>query len=470
MSKNNVNRRIFLMGTAAAVGTMAGCATTARPSGAQATRRTPSLKRLGYASPNEKLNVASIGAGGKGGSDIEKCGHTENVVALCDADWNRAAGTFRKFENAARYKDFREMLDRENIDACTISTPDHMHAMQAMWCMERGIHVYVQKPLTHDVFEARKLAEASVKYNVATQMGNQGHSGNGVRECCEIVWSGIIGQIREVHAWTNRPIWPQAMVVPPPPQEAPEDIDWDMWIGNAPYRPYSKEIAPFNWRGYHDYGTGALGDMACHILDPANWALQLTAPTSVECFEIEGISDFAYPNKSITRFEFPARPGFGPVTVYWYDGGLMPPRPAGVGADEKLGEGDNGSFFIGENGILTTGTYGDGTRLVGPGARDFQKPMQIIPRAPGISGMDSDQRHTMDWLYACKSDHKATSNFEYSGPFTEWVVLGAIAQRVPRQRLLWDAGNLRFTNSPEATRLVKRDYRRGWNLSSRGIV
>ncbi|MGI6455898.1 MAG: Gfo/Idh/MocA family protein [bacterium] len=478
MTENTVSRRIFIMGTAAAAAATMGSGTASAQEGQK--KRTPSLKRLGYKSPNEKLNVAAIGAGGKGGSDIEKCSYTENIVALCDADFKRAGSIFRKFENAKKYKDFRKMLDNEpNIDACTISTPDHMHAMAAVWCMERGIHVYVQKPLTHDIYEARVLREVANHYGVASQMGNQGHSGDGVRRCCEIVWSGIIGDVKEVHAWTDRPIWNQGFKERLPEESVPEDVDWDLWLGNAPFVPFngagyqendSTGYLPFEWRGWYDYGTGALGDMACHILDPANWALQLTAPQSVECIQKDVHSEYAYPNKSIVKFEFPARAGMGPVTLYWYDGGNMPPRPEGVADDEKLGDGDNGSYFVGTEGILTLGTYGGGTRLVGKkkGEINEEEIPYLIPRAPeGIGNKkDDDMRHTLDWLYAIKSGNKASANFDYSGPFTEWVVMGAIAQRVPG-KLIWNAEKMEFLNSPEATALVKRKYRDGWSLYSR---
>ncbi len=441
MNKNKFSRRIFLMGTAA---TVAGCATV----------RKPKLSQLGYVSPNAKLNIAAIGAGGKGGSDINGCS-SENVVALCDADWERAASTFRKFPSAKRYRDYREMLDRENIDAVTVSTPDHHHAPAAIEAIQRGIHVYCQKPLTHNIYEARTLTEAAKEYGVSTQMGNQGHSGDGVRELCEWVWSNAIGPIREVHAWTNRPIWPQGIADPLPAEPVPDHIDWNLWLGPAPWRPYNSGYAPFKWRGWYDFGTGALGDMACHILDPANWSLKLTAPISVESLSQDTMTTQTYPNKSIIRFEFPARGVMPPVTLTWYDGGNMPPRPEGLDPDDKIGDSNerNGSLFIGDDGILTTGTYGGGTRLL-PSSKmkSIKQPQKLIPRSPG---------HYVEWIQACKDGIPSPGNFSYAGPFTEWVLLGCIALRC-KGKLMWDSKRMRFTNSDEANELIKRDYRRGW--------
>ncbi len=443
MSDRKVSRRFFVMSSAATL------------VASQALAKTSSLKRLGYKSPNEKLNVAAIGAGGKGATDIDGCA-SENIVALCDPDWKTAAKTFAKYPNARQYKDFRQMLDKEkNIDAVTISTPDHTHAVAAMWAMERGIHCYVQKPLTHNIYEARKLAETARKYGVATQMGNQGHSGEGVRQLCEMVWAGEIGNVKEVHAWTNRPIWPQGIPKPLPKEPVPDTMDWDIWLGPAAIRDYNSGYAPFNWRGWYDFGCGALGDMACHILDPANWALQLRDPVSAECVKIEDRNDQTFPTKSIVKFEFPARGSMAPVTVYWYEGGLLPPRPEGIGEGVKLGNDKNGSLFIGDKGILTTGEYGDDTRLL-PEERmkDYKFPDPFLTRSPG---------HYRDWLRACKGGERAGSNFDYSGPFSEWVLLGVIAQRL-QGKLLWDGKKMRFTNNAKANQYISRDYRKGWKV------
>jgi predicted dehydrogenase len=405
--------------------------------------------------------MAAIGAGGKGGGDIEQCADLgENVIALCDPDWNRAAGLFNKMPDAKQYKDFRQMLDEmgDQIDACTISTPDHTHAVAAMACMERGIHVYVQKPLTKTIKEARVLTEAARKYGVMTQMGNQGHSGDGVRDLCEMIWSGMIGDVREVHAWTNRPIWPQGIADPLPPEDIPETMDWDSWIGPAPMRPYNSQYAPFNWRGWWDWGCGALGDMACHVLDPVNWALNLGYPSSVECLMEEGNSEQTFPNKSIIKFEFPARGAFPQVSVTWYDGKLKPEMPEGVAEDYQMDE--SGSIFIGTNGIIATGTYGEGSRII-RGDASGDKAQKIIPRLPGDG---DDIRHKIDWIRACKTGVPAGSNFDYAGPFTEWVVMGNLSLKFPGEKLLWDGEAMRFTNKKEANQFVHYKYRKGWSL------
>src|SRR6266851_9804716 len=312
---------------------------------------TISLKSAGYKSPNEKLNFAAIGSGGQGAANIRAASPTENIVALCDVDDRRAAETFKAFPNATTHRDFRKMLDKEasNIDAVIVSTPDHMHATAAMWCMERGKHVYVQKPLTRTIWEARMLTEAAAKYKVATQMGNQGYSNEGTRIAAEIIWSGEIGNVTEVHAWTDRPIWPQGLTHVPAPDAAPSTLDWDAWLGIAEKRPYTSGgegyptkygnfYQPFNWRGFYDFGCGALGDMACHILGAPNLALRLGAPTSVECVQKEGKSDFMFPTKSVIRYDFPARGNMPPVKLFWYDGLKDTPRIPGVPEGELLGD------------------------------------------------------------------------------------------------------------------------------------
>src|SRR6266550_4412690 len=311
---------------------------------------TPSLKALGYKSPNEKLNIASIGAGGKASSDIRGCAPTENIVALCDVDDKQAAGIYKQFEKPPKYKDFRKMLDKEGagIDAVIVTIPDFMHATAAMHCMERGKHVFVQKPLTKTIWEARTLAEAANKYKVATQMGNQGYSNEGTRQCCEMIWAGEIGNVTEVHAWTDRPIWPQGLTEIPPESPVPPTLDWDLWLGIANPRPFVQGgpeypnqfggyfYQPFNWRGFYDFGCGALGDMACHILGAPNMALKLGAPTSVECIMKEGASNFMFPKKSVIKFEFPARGSMPPVKLFWYDGLKEQPKIPGVPENEYL--------------------------------------------------------------------------------------------------------------------------------------
>ncbi len=466
----------------------------------------PSLKFLGYKSPNEKLNIAVIGAGGRGAQDINGC-LTENIVALADPDAKRAEATFKKFESVPKYADFRKMLDQEgkNIDAVVVATPDHTHAVAALWAMERGKHVYVEKPLARTVWEARILTEAAAKYRVATQMGNQGYSNEGARIAAEIIWSGEIGDVTEVHAWTNRPIWPQGMESLPPEAPVPETLDWDLWLGPAAMRPYSPAYAPFNWRGWFDFGCGALGDMACHILGAVNMALRLTAPVSVEVLSQEGKSAYAFPKKSVTRFDFPARGSMPPVKVYWYDAARGPAwRPEGIPEGEPLiggagafgaggieftgggpaaaqrrppaGEAgaatrqqqrvpqggfggfapeSNGAIFVGTKGYLSTDTYGANTRLL-PEARhkEYKLPPQFLTRSPG---------HYRDWIRACKGGEPACSDFRVAGPFTEWILLGCIALRF-EGKLEWDAARMRFTNAPEANQYVKPRFRKGWQI------
>jgi hypothetical protein len=411
-------------------------------------------------SANEKLNIAGVGVGGKGSSDVDgaaKAGDN-NIVALCDVDWARAAETFKRYPNAKQFKDFRVMLDKlgKDIDAVTISTPDHMHAPIAVAAMQLGKHVYVQKPLTHDVFEARRLTELARECKVATQMGNQGHSEEGVRRLCEWIWGGAIGAIKEVHIWTNRPIWPQGIAKRLDAQKVPETIDWDLWLGTAPKRPYNKGYAPFAWRGWWDFGCGALGDMACHIMDPAYTSLKLGYPTSIEAVS-EGNSVETAPKWAIITYQFPARGDMPPVKLMWYDGGKLPPRPEAVKPDEKLGDGDNGTLFVGDKGMLACGCYGGGPCLI-PQERmkDFKKPEKTIPNSTG---------HYQEWIDACKGIAPAKGgfcgNFDYAGPFTEMVSLGNVAVRTGK-KIEFDAVNLKITNCPEGNQYLKRTYRRGW--------
>lgn len=417
--------------------------------------------------------MAAIGSGGKGASDISGCDR-ENVIALCDVDWKQAAKTFEYYPDAKRYKDFREMLDTEtSIDAVTVSTPDHMHYSAAKYAMELGKHVYVQKPLTHTVVEARKLTQLAQKTGVKTQMGNQGHSGDGVRQLAEMLWSGAIGQVSEVHIWTNRPVWPQGIDRPPGEDPVPDYLDWDLWLGAMPYRPYvanhpdtddNRCYLPFVWRGWWDFGCGALGDMACHIMDPAFYTMNLLYPDSVELIMQEGMTSETGPLKSVIKFHFPERDApegavydrMQAVDIYWYDGGELPERPAAIPADVELGDERNGSLFIGEKGYLTTGEYGGDSRLVGPGADDYTMPDPWLARVP-------KGNHYHNWLDAIKNDTEACSHFAYAGPFTEMVLLGNVAIRSGK-KLMWDANQLKFTNDASANDLLHIEYRDGWEL------
>jgi predicted dehydrogenase len=451
-----ISRRTFLAGTAAAAAT--SCATSGKK---------PSIVRANTVSPNSKLNIAAIGCGGKGEADTNGC-RDENIVALCDVDSRRAGQTFERWPDARRFSDFREMLDKmgNEIDAVTVTTPDHTHAVAAIAAIQMGIHVHVQKPLTHSIFEARVLRDAAKKYNVVTQMGNQGHSNNGVRQLCEMVWSGVIGEVKECHIWTNRPVWPQGLHRPSNVDSQPADLNWDAWLGPMPQRPFVSKhpetsrdcYHPFVWRGWWDFGCGALGDMACHIADPPNWALKLGYPDSVEVVNQEGQTGEMGPLKSTLKFKFPAREDQPECDVYWYDGGNLPPRPEGIPAGEKIGDGNNGSMFIGDKGVISAGEYGGNPRLHPDNVMaDYTMPNETIPRIKG-------QNSYKDWINGCKGEGVPCSNFEYSAPFTEWVLLGNLALRTGRS-LEWDGEAMEVTNFPEANQFVKCEYRRGWDLT-----
>lgn len=414
-------------------------------------------------SPNGKLNVASIGAGGMGGGNTNACAAAgANIVALCDVDANRAKGTFERYPDAKRYKDFREMLDTEGdkIDAVIVATPDHFHTVAAMAAMRRGKHVYVQKPLTRLVGEARALTEAARKYKVVTQMGNQGHSGDGVRNICEWIWAGVIGEVREVHAWTNRPVWPQGIDRPKEVHEIPETLDWDLWIGPSPMRPFNRCYLPFNWRGWWDFGGGALADMACHVLDPVIWALKLKYPTSVEA-SCTPVNKETFPLGSIVHYEFPAREGMPPVTVHWYDGGLKPQRPEALEPGRPLNQAASNVLFIGSEGTLRCGEYGDDPQLL-----PYERMREFVKNKPPQTLERIKTSHEGNWIEACLTGGQATSHFDYAGPFTEMVTMGnlAIQPDIVGKKLDWDGENMKVTNDETADAYVRPKYRQGWSL------
>jgi len=418
------------------------------------------LGAAGQKPPSEKLNIAGVGIGGMGSSNLRGC-ESENIVALCDVDWDYAAKVFKKYPNARQWKDFRKMLDEQkDIEAVIVATPDHLHTPVAMAAMQRGKHVYVQKPLTRLVEEARVLTEAARKYKVATQMGNQGHSGNGVRDICEWIWAGVIGEVKEVHAWTNRPVWPQGIDRPKETPAVPETLDWDLWLGPAPERPYHPRYLPFNWRGWWDFGGGALADMACHVLDPVFSALKLKYATSVEA-SCTGVNKETFPLASIVHFEYPAREGMPPVKIHWYDGGLKPQRPEALEANRPLDQDPSNVLFLGSKGVLRCGEYGSAPQLL-PFARmqEFSKnkPAQTLERIKG--------GHEQNWIRACKGGPAATSNFDYSGPFTEMVVMGNLALRPENvgKKLEWDGDKMLVTNDEKANDYVHMHYRKGWEL------
>ncbi len=463
MRKKPVSRRTFILGAAAAVSaTATGEETTIKnkPDGVEVQSRKKKVRGPSE-SPNEKLNIAAVGCGNQGRLDIFCCQQRrENIAALCDVDWRNASGIFKYLPKAAKYRDFRVMLEKEKgIDAVIIATPDHMHATAAICAMELGKHVYVEKPLAYSVAEARLLRKVARRTGVATQMGNQGHSGRGVRRMCEMVWNGDLGQVHEVHIWTSVPGWPQGIERPEDTPPVPDTLDWDLWLGPAPYRPYHSVYHPGDWRGWRDFGTGALGDMCCHVADPANWALKLgsVGPLSVEAVKNEGMTSESYPKNAVIKYEFPEREGMDPVTVYWYDGGNKPKLPEGLPPNTSLGSGEDGSLFVGTKGMATADIEGQNPRLL-PDAlmADYKRPAETIPRVP-----DNDPYR--DWIRACKGGPPACSNFDYSAPFTEWVLLGNLALRYS-QKLEWDARNMRVTNLPEANEHLTRKYREGWDL------
>jgi len=420
---------------------------------------------------SEKLNIANVGVGGMGQSNLAKCA-TENIVALCDVDSGHAAKIFAAYPQAKTYKDFRVMLDQQkDIDAVIVATPDHTHAVVASAAIQRGKHVYVQKPLAHSVFEARMLTEAARKHKVATQMGNQGRSCDGARLICEWIWDGAIGPVREVHAWTNRPVWPQGIEVDRPAEmpPVPAGLDWDLWLGPAPVRPYHPTYHPGLWRAWWDFGTGSLGDLGCHILDAPFWALKLKYPVSVEgCISTywHGLwqetkpKNETYPRSTIVRFLFPARDGMPEVKLTWWDGGMMPPRPDELEEGRRMGDSDGGVLFIGDQGSLMCGCYGRSPRLI-PEAKmqAYKQPAQTLERIPGGEG-----GHEQDWVRACKGGQSASSNFDYSGPLSEMVLMGNLAVRFPNRKLLWNGEKMEVTNDAEANAYVRREYRPGWSL------
>src|SRR6266540_4639437 len=432
----------------------------------------------GFIAPSDKLVIAAIGAGGKGEDDINhffKSGKAE-IAVLCDVDDRQSANSRKKFPNAKYYKDFREMLDKEgkSIDACSVSTPDHAHAVIAMAAMQLGKHVYVQKPLTRTVSEARALTEAARRYKVVTQMGNQGHSEEGLRLMQEWFNAGAIGQVREVHCWTNRPIWPQGMPRPTDTPAVPQGLDWDLWIGPAPMRPYNPAYHPFSWRARQDFGAGAMGDMACHVMDASYTVLKLGAPTSVEATlaynflpPAPGTRGYgqrvayndSYPPSSIIHLSFPARGNMPPVKLHWYDGGILPERPDDLEPERKLPE--SGTIFVGDKGKMWCETYSESPRLIPESAMTAftERPAKTLPRVP--LGRDG---HEKNWLDAIRQKGQAVSNFDYAGPFTEIVLLGNVALRFPGTRLMWDGPNMKVTNVPEANQYVQHNYRTGWTL------
>ncbi|MGD8499442.1 MAG: Gfo/Idh/MocA family oxidoreductase [Phycisphaerales bacterium] len=411
--------------------------------------------------PSEKVNIAGIGVGGRGSGNMSEVS-SQNIVALCDADWRHAGGTFRRYPDARKYKDFRRMLDKEdkNIDAVVVATPDHTHAVASIAAIKRDKHVYCEKPLTHSVYEARMVAKATREHKVATQMGNQGQASEGTRLMCEHIWDGAIGPVREVHVWTDRPLrglndvyWPQGVGRPEDTPPVPDTLDWDLWLGPAPQRPYHPAYVPFKWRGWWDFGTGALGDIGCHSIDPIWRALKLKAPLSVEA-SCTLVNNETYPVASMVTYRFGARGDMPPVKLTWYDGGLRPPRPDELEDGQQFGT--NGTLFVGDKGKMVGYTLIPESKR-----REYGKPPKVLERSPG---------HHVEWIDACKGGKPAGSNFDHAGPLAEAVLLGNVAlraemkEKLTRTRLLWDSKNLKITNVPEANKFLRRKYREGWTL------
>jgi len=440
----------------------------------------------GYTAPSDTFYVGCIGVGGKGEVDVKAIGDSKGakIAALCDVDDNSAKTSVKRFPKAAYYKDWRIMLDKEgsSLDGVSITTPDHMHAHPALRAMSMGKHVYVQKPLTHNIYEARLLTQAAEKYKVVTQMGNQGASGDDVRTVKEWVDAGLIGEVTRVHSWTNRPVWPQGLPTPAGKHEVPKELDWDLWIGCADFVDYNPTYHPFNWRGWWPYGTGALGDMACHILDPFFRILPVKYANSVECSASTIWSDFfveadypdSCPPSSIIHYNFPRTDGKGDIRLTWMDGGLRPERPVELLADEPMGDEDGGLIMEGTKGKIVTGMWARKPMLL-PSSRMKAEtlPPKTLPRID--KGADG---HYANWVAAAMEGFgkgEGTSPFHFSGPFTEAILLGNVALRAyqlknsndypGRKKLLWDADKMQVTNFDEANQFVKRVYRKGWELA-----
>ena len=408
---------------------------------------------------NERVHVAGIGVGGKGRGEINDAAREgAEIVALCDVDDVRAAETFKKFPKAKRYKDFRVMLEKEKgIDAVTVSTPDHTHAVAGVMAMRMGKHCYCQKPLTHSIHEARLMTQVAREQGVVTQMGNQAHAGEPIRRAVELIQAGIIGEVSEVHVWTNRPVWPQGIDRPTGEHPVPNTLDWDLFLGPAPWRPYHPDYAPFKWRGFWDFGTGALGDMACHIMDMPYWALELGAPDTVEAWQ-EGMTSESAPTASRVTYQFPKRGQHAPVKLVWYDGkkdGNQHYPPAEVIQGEDISK--YGAVLVGSKGTLFF-NRGNTNWLIK--ANGVMASTTDIPKH--IPRVKNEDKEWLDAILAGKPD-QPLSNFARSGPFTEVVLLGNLAIRLGK-KIQWDSQNLRATNAPEADALIQRTYRKGWEL------
>jgi len=477
-NNNSTNRRGFIKKTAL---TVAGISIIPRH-----------VMGKGFIAPSDKLNVAVIGGGGKGYSDAVNVWNNgaSNIAAICDVDWNSASRAFEKFPKAKKFKDYRKLLDEmKDIDAVTVSTPDHTHAVISLAAMQMNKHVYVQKPLTHSIHEARVLTQAANRYKVVTQMGNQGASGQDVQTMIDWFDNSMIGNVSQVHVWTNRPVWPQGIKTPTDKPEILSGLDWDNWVGPAQWVDYHPLYHPFKWRGWWNFGTGALGDMGCHLIDPPYRVLGLGYPLEVESsvgaiFSKDWVPDYlpdSCPPSSRTQLKFAAS-AKNPVEVKlnWTDGGLRPFHPELIPADHPIGDENsaNGVMMIGEKGIMTCGTYAANPKI-------YLNSGEIIkPQQAKSSSSLPENGHQAKWVAACKDGFKSknhdalTSSFDFAGPLTESILMGNLAIRSynlrekqgnrfvypGRKKLLWDGTNMKVTNFEPANQFVKRDYRKGWSL------
>ena len=415
----------------------------------------------GFTPPSDRLAVAGIGVGGMGAANLKEL-EAEAIVALCDVDPGYAAPAVQRYPGARFYTDFRLLLEKEKgLDAVVVATPDHTHAVITMAALRAGKHVYAQKPLTHDVWEARQLALAAKDSKRTTQMGIQGHSGEGIRLVVEWIRAGLIGEVREVDAWCDLSYYPWGHAYwsskwgerPADAPAPPAGLDWDLWIGPAPFRPYHPAYHPLVWRCWWDFGVGMMGDRGAHTLDAAVWALDLDAPETVEATST-GLNAETHPLAAVVTYRFPARGGRPPVKMTWYEG-LRAPRPEALEDGRKMPE-EGGLVFKGAKGVVMCGVYGDSPRLVPESLmREARRPERSIPRVEGS--------HERDWARACKRGEKAGAAFEYAGPLTEICLLGNVAKKLDT-RIAWDAAALRVTNVPEAEALIRRPYRSGWSL------
>ncbi|CAM3884939.1 Gfo/Idh/MocA family protein [Aquirufa aurantiipilula] len=448
----------------------------------------------GFTAPSDKIVVAGIGVGGKGKSDLRYFAQSgkADIGFLCDVDDRQAKDSVEAYPKAKYYKDWRVMLEKESksFDAVSVSTPDHNHAIQAMAAMQLGKHVYVQKPMTHDIYEARALTQAAKKYKVVTQMGNQGSSGDGVRQLVEWFDAGIIGDVHTVQIWTNRPIWPQGIPWPSNKPAVPQGLDWDLWLGTAPYKDYVDNLIPGSWRGWWDYGTGALGDLGCHLMEAPFRVLNLKYASDVQAsvssvftaFGKRGFFPDSCPPSSHATLTFPKTDRTqGPITMHWMDGGIKPERPEELGPDEMFGDGNSGILFIGTKGKMMASEYAANPRLLPLSRNEEVKVPRKLERVPG-----SADGHYAQWVEGCIAGYgkkQLSSPFEMAGPLTEAILMANLAIRVadipvPRKtgngmhypgsntKLLWDNQNMRVTNYDAANAFVKRTYREGWTLGN----